>query len=187
MLADITLQAVTDEWRRDMIQCYFGNGKGKTTAAIGAIIRCIGCHKQALYVGFLKNNDSGEWNVLDALTNVDLLFSHEHYHLYDNKRSEHIPKFKKAYTELLFEETKKRLDSYHMIVLDEILDAVDFGYIEEKELIKLLNTWRQHTEIVLTGHQLPANIAKVCDYISEIKEICHPYRLGTPSRKGIEY
>lgn len=170
-----------------MIQSYFGNGKGKSTAAIGAAIRCIGCDQKVLFVEFLKNNDSAEFKVMDTLENIDILFSNEHYELYDNEKSELTPKFTDAYTKLLFEETAKISKDYQMIVLDEILDAVEFGYIEEKIFIKLLNEWKQKTEIILTGHKLPESIADVSDYISEIREINHPYSLGTPSRKGIEY
>ena len=170
-----------------MVQCYFGNGKGKTTAAIGAVIRSIGCGQKALYAGFLKNNDSAEFKVLAVLENIDMLFSDEHYNLYDNEKPEFSPKFTKAYTKLLFDETAKIKGNYQMIVLDEILDAIEFGYIAKNNFINLLNEWKQSTEIILTGHELPEEIAKVCDYISEVREINHPYNSGNPSRKGIEY
>ena len=170
-----------------MIQSYFGNGKGKTTAAIGAAIRCIGCDQKVLVVEFLKNNDSAEFKVMDTLENIDILFSNEHYELFDNEKSELTPKFKDAYTKLLFEETAKISKDYQMIVLDEVLDAVEFGYIEEKAFIKLLNECKQKTEIILTGHTLTEGIADVSDYISEIKEISHPYTKGVSPREGIEF
>ena len=170
-----------------MVQCYFGNGKGKTTAAIGAVIRCVGCGKKALYVGFLKNNNSAEYKVFEAVENIDMLFSDEYYNLFDNKKNELTDKFIKAYSKLLLDETEKRRCNCRMIVLDEILDAVEFGYIDEKEFIKLLNEWKDSVEIILTGHKLSEKIAEVCDYISEVREIKHPYNSGTLPRKGIEY
>lgn len=170
-----------------MIQTYFGNGKGKTTAAIGAVIRCIGCGQKALYVGFLKNNYSAEFKVLETLENIDVLFSDEHYNLFDNEKPELAPKFTRAYTNLLFEEITKIKDSCQMLVLDEILDAVEFGYIDEDELLALLINLKTDWEIILTGHRLTHKIKQVSDYISEIKEIKHPYKKGVPPRKGIEY
>ena len=170
-----------------MIQAYFGNGKGKTTAAIGAVIRCIGCGQKTLYVGLLKNNDSAEFKVMNTLKNIDILFPTEHYELYDNGKSELTPKYTDAYTKLLFEETAKIRTGYQMIVLDEMLDAVQFGYVDEDEFIKVLNEWKESAEIILTGHELPKKIAKVCDYISEVREINHPYNSGILARKGIEF
>lgn len=180
-------QTVTDRRRNYMIQCYFGNGKGKTTAVIGGVIRCAGCSQNVLYVGFLKNNDSGEFNILKDLKNIDILFSDKHYNLYDNTKEELTSEFAKAYTNLLFEKTGELIEHYKMVVLDEVLDAVEFGYIDEKDFIKLLIEWKHSREIILTGHELPEKIAKVCDYISEIREINHPHTWGVPSRKGIEY
>ncbi|MBE7026076.1 MAG: cob(I)yrinic acid a,c-diamide adenosyltransferase [Ruminococcaceae bacterium] len=170
-----------------MIQAYFGNGKGKTTAAIGAVIRCVGCGQKALYVGFLKNNDSAEFKVLDTLENIDMLFSNEKYNLYDNEKPELTPKIIKAYTKLLFDETARIITGYQMIVLDEILDAIQFGYVDEDEFIKVVNEWKNRVEIILTGHALTEKIKDISDYISEIKNTKHPYADGVLARKGIEY
>ncbi len=170
-----------------MIQSYYGNGKGKTTATIGAAVRCTGCGNRVLFVQFLKNNHSAECKVMDALEQIDILVSNEYYELYDNQNEALTTKFTDAYTKLLFEETENVIENYQMIVLDEVLDAVAFGYIEENALIQFLKKWKQNKEILLTGHCLPQKIADVSDYISEVKEVRHPYKLGMPSRKGIEY
>ena len=170
-----------------MIQCYYGNGKGKTTSAIGSVIRCVGCGQKVLFVGFLKDIDSAEFKVLESLESVDLLFSDEHYNLFDNYKPELTPKFKKAYTTLLFGETKTIAGDYQMIVLDEILDAVEFGYIEKRDFIKLLGEWNFGGEVILTGHKLPDDILRLCSYVSEVREVIHPYTKGISSRKGIEF
>ena len=60
-------------------------------------------------------------------------------------------------------------------------------YVDEDEFIKVLKEWKESAEIILTGHKLPEKFAKVCDYISEVREINHPYNSGTIARKGIEY
>ena len=179
--------AETDVRRIKMIQTYFGNGKGKTTAAIGAAIRCVGCCKKVLFVQFLKNNDSAEFNVLSEIKSLDVLYSDERYELYDNLNKGRTPALTKAYNKLLFEDVKRKADTYQMIILDEILDAAQYGYIDEDELLKLLAELKAHSEIILTGHSLTERIADVSDYISEIKEISHPYTKGVLPREGIEF
>ena len=170
-----------------MIQTYFGNGKGKTTAAVGSAIRCAGYDNKVLFLQFLKNNDSAEFNVLSEIKGIDVLCSDERYELYDNMNKDRTPTLTKAYNKLLFEDAKSKADSYQMIILDEILDAIEFGYIDENELLELLSELKSHSEIILTGHKLTKGIADISDYISEIKEISHPYTKGVSSREGIEF
>lgn len=170
-----------------MIQTYFGNGKGKTTAAVGSAVRCAGCRNKVLFVQFLKNNDSAEFNVLSEIKGIDVLYSNEYYELYDNLNKDCTPALTKAYNKLLFEDAKSKADSYQMIILDEILDAIEYGYIDENNLLELLSEIKVHSEIILTGHTLTEKIADVSDYISEIKEISHPYTKGVSPREGIEF
>ena len=170
-----------------MIQTYFGNGKGKTTAAVGAALRFAGCGNKVLFVQFLKNNDSAEFKALEAIDGIDILFSKEQYKLFDNLNEERTPMLSCAYNKLLFEETKNISDNYQMIILDEILDAVDFGYVDEDRILDFLSELKNDLEIVLTGHKLTEKIKQVSDYISEIKEIKHPYKKGVIPRKGIEF
>ena len=170
-----------------MIQTYFGNGKGKTTAAVGSTVRCAGCRNKVLFVQFLKNNDSAEFYVLNEIKGIDVLCSDEHYELYDNRNKDRTPALTKAYNKLLFEDTKSKADNYQMIILDGILDAVEYGYISEDNLLELLAELKAHSEIILTGHNLTEKIADESDYISEIKEISHPYTKGVSPREGIEF
>ncbi|MBO5021399.1 MAG: cob(I)yrinic acid a,c-diamide adenosyltransferase, partial [Clostridia bacterium] len=121
-----------------MIQTYFGNGKGKTTAAVGSAVRCAGCGNKVLFVQFLKNNDSAEFNVLSEIKSIDVLYSNEYYELYDNLNKDRTPALTKAYNKLLFEDAKSKAGSYQMIILDEILDAVEYGYVDENNLLELL-------------------------------------------------
>lgn len=170
-----------------MIQTYFGNGKGKTTAAVGLSVRCVGCGNKVLFVQFLKNNDSAEFKVLEEIKGIDVLCSNEHYELYDNLNKDRTPALAKAYSKLLFEDAKNKAASYQMIILDEILDAAQYGYINEDALLELLSELKVQSEIILTGHNLTERIADVSDYISEIKEISHPYTKGVSPREGIEF
>ena len=136
---------------------------------------------------FLKNNDSAEFNVLSEIKSIDVLYSNEYYELYDNLNKDRTPALAKAYNKLLFEDAKSKADSYQMIILDEILDAVEYGYVDENNLLELLAEIKAHSEIILTGHNLTEKIADESDYISEIKEISHPYTKGVSPREGIEF
>lgn len=170
-----------------MIQTYFGNGKGKITAAVGSAVRCAGCRNKVLFVQFLKNNDSAEFKVLEKIECIDVLCSDKHYELYDNRNKDRTPALVKAYNKLLFDDTKNKSASYQMIVLDEILDAVEYDYIDENNLLELLTEIKAHSEIILTRHTLTERIADISDYISKIKEINHPYTKGVSPREGIEF
>lgn len=170
-----------------MIQCYFGNGKGKTSAAVGSAIRCAGCGGRVLFVQFLKNNESSECEILNSIDLIDVICSKETYKLYDNLNRERAKVFQTAYRKLLFDQVSQSAPSYQMIILDEILDAVQFGFIKEEELLEFLNQLKNQSELILTGHTMTEKLTCISDYISEIKEICHPYQKGVLPRKGIEY
>ena len=88
---------------------------------------------------------------------------------------------------IILQGTENKSASYQMIVLDEILDAFEYGYVDENILLELLAEIKVHSEIILTGHTLTEEIANVSDYISEIKEINHPYTKGVSPREGIEF
>ena len=169
-----------------MIQSYFGNGKGKTSSAVGSIIRCLGSKKKVLFVQFLKNNDSYELEFLSNLSGVDILISEEPYHLFDNQKSERTGNLSRAYQQLL-EQISMMISGYDLIVLDEILDVIDFGYLSEETLLILLSQYKDRVEFILTGHKISPNLADISDYISEVKEVKHPYQKGMPPRKGFEY
>ena len=170
-----------------MIQTYFGNGKGKTTAAVGSAIRFAGCGNKVLFVQFLKNNDSAEFKVLEDIDSIDVLHSHERYELYDNKNKDHTQTLAKEYNKLLFEDVTEIAERHQMIVLDEILDAVNFGYIDEEKFLQMLSEMKNDFEIILTGHVITEKIKNISDYVSEVKNVKHPYNNGICARKGIEY
>lgn len=170
-----------------MIQCYYGNGKGKTTAAVGASIRYLGCQKQVLFVSFLKDGSSSELEILKSLSAVEVKIPPVSYQLYDNRNPEKTIAFSQAYTQFFCEELNSIFSRFDMVVLDEILDVVSFGYIPEEIFLKQIKQWGKTVELVLTGHQISSEIAKCCDYISEICSRKHPFEIGMPPRKGVEF
>lgn len=170
-----------------MVQSYFGMGKGKTSAAVGATVRAAGSGMKVFFTEFLKNGDSSELEILKNLENVDVILPNVEYIMFEELTDERIKARSEAYGRLLFEELPQKIKHYDMIVLDEILDIVQFGYVGEEEFLKHINLWKTDKEIILTGHSISEKIAETLDYISRVDAVKHPYNLGAAARRGIEY
>lgn len=170
-----------------MIQVYYGNGKGKTSACVGAAIRAAGNDMRVLFVQFLKNGDSGECQVLKELYNIELMLPEDRYILFEPLDSATIERRSKAYSRLIFDTIAERAGEFQMIVLDEVLDILEFGYVNEERFISLLRDLKINTEIVLSGRKISESLADISEYVSNIQEIKHPYYGGAKPRKGIEY
>ena len=134
-----------------MIQCYFGNGKGKTTASVGAAIRYLGCEKRVLYVSFLKDGTSSELNILKNLPNLEVKIPSVVYRLYDNCNPKKTEALSQAYTGFFCEELQQIASSFDMIVLDEILDTVSFGYLDETRFLELVKLQCLDSAITANG------------------------------------
>lgn len=170
-----------------MLQSYFGMGKGKTTAAVGATVRAAGSGMKVFFTQFLKNGDSSELEILKNLENVDVILPNAEYIMFEELTDERIQARSEAYGRLLFEELPQKIKHYDMIVLDEVLDILEFGYINESQFLKQINLWKKDKEVILTGHNISDKIAEVSDYISRVVAVKHPCDLGASARKGIEY
>lgn len=163
-----------------MIQTYYGDGKGKTTAACGAALRAAGSGMSVLFISFFKDGSSCECAALKKV-GVDLCIPAVGYTLFEQDEARRQARAD-CYRELL----KNIPPAYDMIVLDEALDIAP-EHLEEEELCALLLPLAQKSEVVLTGHRLPAKIAEISDYISKITAEKHPYSQGVAARRGIEY
>jgi cob(I)alamin adenosyltransferase len=167
-----------------MIQVYTGNGKGKTSAALGLAIRAAGAGLK-IYIGqFLKRNDSSELNSLKKISNIKV----EQFGSKCFIKSEPTKKDRKLAKKGLIKVkeilTRKLFD---VVILDEINVALNLKLISQKEVIELINNVPKKTELVLTGCNAPGKIKKIADLVSEIKEVKHYYKSGIKARRGIEY
>ena len=170
------------------IHVYCGDGKGKSTAAIGLVIRAAGHGKRVLLVQFLKDGSSGELAILRQLTGIEVI------------TGQLVRKFSFA----MNEQEKKRTCDLHrqylsdaagrvqadpidLLILDEVLGAIETNLLPEAELIRFLREKPPQLEVVLTGRKLTPSIEPLADYISEIRCLRHPYENGIPARPGIEY
>ena len=169
------------------IQVYTGEGKGKTTAAIGAAIRALGHGKKVFMVQFMKANQKyGEIFVANKIKDFIIL-------PYGRKcfinKSCNITRKDRKLAQLGFSKTKEVASSnkYDILILDELNVAVDFGLLNVKDVLEFLKTKPEKLEIIITGRNAHPEIIRISDLVSEIKEVKHYYKKNIKVRKGIEY
>lgn len=167
---------------------YCGDGKGKTTAAVGLGIRACGSGKRVLMVQFLKGNTSGERNVLRELKNFRVLPAPENI-----KFTFQMTKRELEETAVLCGEQFCRAVSAvnggecDVLILDEVFGAVNCNLLDNRMLVDLIKNKPQNLELVLTGRDPKPEVLELADYVSEIRKIKHPYDRGIPARRGIEF
>ncbi|MCI8622302.1 MAG: cob(I)yrinic acid a,c-diamide adenosyltransferase [Provencibacterium sp.] len=170
-----------------LLHIYEGNGKGKTTAAIGLAVRMCGVGRKVLFTQFLKGCPTAELEPMRRL-GIEL------------RRTDPVQKFIRAMNEeerrecrhscrQVFEAARRALcgGSYGLVVLDEVLDAVNAGMLEEEALLEALKARSEGTEAVLTGRAPSDRLCRTADYISYIEARKHPYQQGIAARPGVEY
>lgn len=165
-----------------MIQCYYGNGKGKTTAAVGQALRMAGADKKVLFLQFLKDGDSSEIKMLKKC-GIKVLYAKMPQMFIDM----HDPEMIKLVSRLEDELFEQIDESYEGIVLDEILDAIALNLLNEGKVYDCLVSLKETHEVILTGCQPSHKLKPILDYSSEIKKHKHPYDKGIKARKGIEF
>ena len=165
------------------IHIYTGNGKGKTTAALGLALRAVGAGYNVYIVQFLKGQDYSELKSLKPLKQITLKRFGEKTFIHQVGAN---PDKIAANEALVWSEKILKSNKFEVVVLDEIFLAVFFKLISLPQLVKLIKSKPKNVELVLTGRQAPSQVIKLADYVTEMKEIKHPYQQGITARKGIE-
>lgn len=166
------------------IQVYTGNGKGKTTAAIGLSIRAAGAGMKVLFAQFIKGMVYSE---IDALKRYN-----DSIEVYQYGRGCFINKNatredKEAALRGLKEITKLLTENdYDVVILDEANIAMYYGLFTIDELMRVINKRKYNCEIIITGRYAPKELIELADLVTEMKEIKHYYTKGIYARKGIE-
>ncbi len=176
---------------KGLVQIYTGEGKGKTTAAIGQAVRAKGRGLKVLLIQFLKEKKgSGEISLLESL-GVKVICSKggKYKWLFLDKIGEDEKrKIKTEWTILLGKITQEILaQRYDLLILDEINVAVHYGLINEDRLIDFIKKKPDGLEIILTGRHASPRLIQAAHLVSEVKNIKHPFEKGIKARKGIEY
>lgn len=173
-----------------MIQLYYGDGKGKTTAALGQLLRMSGWGEKTVFCQFMKGNDTGELHSLAQLKGVRILRSEKNFGFYSSMSEEEKKELTEIHNRLLAELLDiQKEGSAAMIVLDEITYPVNYGLIDQEKLQLFLKKAgeKKDQEVILTGRDPADFLRESADYITEMKCIRHPYEKNIPARKGIEY
>lgn len=170
-----------------LVHVYEGDGKGKTTAAVGLSVRCAGNGGRVLFTQFLKDGSSGEISVLKQVEQITVL-SAERTFGFTFLMSEEEKKEAFAYYTAYFEQITEtvRKTHYDLLVLDEIVGACNTGMLKESLVLDFLDNRPEGLEVVLTGREPSESLMRRCDYDSEIRKKKHPFDNGTAARDGIE-
>lgn len=170
-----------------LLHLYCGNGKGKTTAAVGLSVRCAGAGGRVVFAQFFKDGSSSELAVLERLPEVRVLVCRERFGFYKRMTEETRARAKAAYTELLLSAVAAAREGAELLVLDEAVSALNHGMIPEEDLLAFLDRRPEGLEVVLTGREPPEALQQRADYITEMVKRRHPFDRGVAARKGVEF
>lgn len=169
-----------------LVHIYCGDGKGKTTAAVGLAVRAAGRGLRVVIARFLKTDDSGEVSVLKEIPGITVIPCRRTFGFFSSM-DEETKREAAAYNRSLFEEAAALAGTADLLILDEIMAAVNYGMVEETAVLSFLEKRPENLEVVLTGRNPSESFLESADYVSEIVKKKHPYEKRISARKGIEY
>lgn len=171
-----------------LVHIYTGEGKGKTTAAVGLAVRALGHGLKVCYVHFNKQPELYGYNEIQNLQKLGAIilgFTHGHWSFNPDVTPESSRNDVKNGLAALSEFIEN--ENPDLMILDEILISVRDAVLEEDELLSFIGQKPEHMELVLTGRGASAGLIERADYVSYIQKIKHPYDRKILSRQGIEY
>ena len=179
-------ERASEQLGRGLVQIFTGDGKGKTSAALGTVLRALGHGLRAYVAFFMKGSyPNGEYNILSQLANVNAArFGSSGFVNPANVKPE-----EKEQARLALAAAREAMLSgnYDLVVLDEVNLAVAWKLIELYEVVRLISDKPQNVELILTGRQADTELVKLADLVTEVLKIKHPYDKGVMARKGIDY
>lgn len=166
------------------IHIYTGNGKGKTTAALGLALRCAGAGKNVFIGQFVKGMHYSELDALDRFSDrITLKQYGRECFIHDEPVAEDIEAARRGLNEIA---EILQSDRYSLVILDEATIAVFYKLFSTDELIDIISKRNPATEVVVTGRKADPRLIEVSDLVTEMKEVKHYYSKGVEARKGIE-
>jgi cob(I)alamin adenosyltransferase len=170
--------------RLGLVHIYTGDGKGKTTAAFGLAVRMLGSGGKVIIIQFLKTGKVyGEQIQIEKCGAVVESYGLPKF-VHGKPSEEDIEMARKA-----FQRAKEVSSSgeWDLVILDEICVALGFGMLDINDVKELIRNKAPHTELVLTGRYCPEELFELADYVTEMREVKHPYQRGVLARRGVEY
>jgi cob(I)alamin adenosyltransferase len=174
---------------KGLIHVYTGDGKGKTTAAIGLGVRASGRGLKVLMVQFLKGTPTGELFSLKLLEPGFELYRGKELKKFTWEMSQEEKVQTAAEQQELFQYAKTAAlrGGTDLLILDEALGAITTGMLSKADVLEFVQNKPESLELVLTGRNAPAELTELADYVSEIRAVKHPAEKGIMGRKGIEF
>ena len=169
-----------------LIHLYCGDGKGKTSAAVGLAVRASGAGKQVVFTQFFKDGSSSEIKSLDSLPGIRTIHAQTVKGFYHAMTPEQRMQAREDYT-ALFRQVTAAAKEADLLILDEIVSACNRGVVPETLVTDFLRSKPQQLEVVLTGREPSPALMELADYITEMRKLRHPYDRGVAARKGIEF
>jgi cob(I)alamin adenosyltransferase len=182
----VTDSQATSEERAGLVQVYTGDGKGKTTAALGLAVRAAG-HGLRTYIGqFMKGFDYGE---LEGVKMLAPYVTIEQYGIAGWVKAHEISAEQRQAARAGLDKAREALAGqvYDIVVLDEANVALSFGLLDETDVIDLIEHRPEHVELVITGRNAPESILRRAQLVTEMREVRHPFSDGVKARVGIEF
>ena len=175
---------------KGLVHIYTGEGKGKTTASVGLAVRAAGQGFSVLFVQFFKEDSasSGEKEFFrKSGSGIELIRSNSRHPMFTGPKTD-LSAVKASVVETFSKAREKTAGGgVDLLVLDEVLSAVNGGWIGVEEMLEFLDNRPPHLEVVLTGRNAPVELMQVADYVTEMLKIKHPFDAGVQARKGIEF
>ena len=171
-----------------MLQIYCGDGKGKTTAALGLAVRAAGSGMQVHFVQFLKGSPTSELEILRRIPEITILRCDRDYGFTFQMNDEEKAKIIQCHNAMLSEAMDRVYQGKtNLLVLDEFFGAYNCNLFDRELANRLVFGVRNKTELTLTGRNPDQKFIEIADYVSEIHAVKHPYEHGISARAGIEY
>jgi cob(I)alamin adenosyltransferase len=168
---------------KGLVHVYTGDGKGKTTAALGLAMRAAGQGMNVSFIQFIKGEPCGEHLFVKQHNSFEIV----QISVGDSFKKSKEQLSQEVHQTLAYAEQEILSGKYDLIILDEIFVAINQGLITVKQVLELLDSKPASVELVLTGRNAPPEITQRADLVTEMLMIKHPFTGGTSARRGIEY